>query len=223
AEGEFGLATVEPGSRHGDRERDAHVRAERGSVDPAALLEGAIGASDAALAVDDEGDHVVLARDPAIGAQLTQRESEVADAVSGDRERLAHHGDAAGAAGCRQGVLMGALGLVIDQLGGHREVASCLLGVLLAERLEFVARSRVEVARSDLVRERRLGDALAHRRVLVVRTVDAAARTVPEGSAVCRIAAVTVGATVALAAVASERTVTRAAAVAGRATLARLA
>jgi hypothetical protein len=48
-------------------------------------------------------------------------------------------------------MLMRELGIFVDQARRHREVPSDLVGVLLAESLQLVARAGVEIARSDLL------------------------------------------------------------------------
>src|SRR5690606_24669446 len=152
--------------------------------------------------------------DAASGAQLAQRQGEVAGGVGGDRKGLAHHGDTAGAAGRRQRMLVRALRLLIDQLRGHRQMTSRLLGVLLAERLQFIACGSGKITSGDLIRQRRLRDVLADGRELIDRAIDAAARPVPErltltgltailaavpvGAALTRLGAVTTVRTVAL-------------------------
>ncbi|OIJ30783.1 hypothetical protein BK819_15360 [Microbacterium sp. LCT-H2] len=69
-------------------------------------------------------------------------------------------------------------GILVDQPGRHRQVSGDELGVLLAERLQLVARGRVQVACGDLVREARLIEP----RTLVRRV----GRTFPAGAATLR-------------------------------------
>jgi hypothetical protein len=53
-------------------------------------------------------------------------------------------------------MLVGELGVVVDEPSGHHEVASHLVGVLLRERLQLDARRLVEIRRPDVVRDLRL-------------------------------------------------------------------
>ena len=96
--GEFGLALVESGTRHRDGEAHLHGDGQFGPIDRTTDLECAVGTTDAALAVDHERKLVVAARDPAVRAELAQREGEIPRRVGGDGERLADDGDAARAA-----------------------------------------------------------------------------------------------------------------------------
>ena len=171
-------------ARHGDRELDAHRRRQSRPVDRAADLERAIGTADAALAVDHERDLVVAPGDPAVRAQLAQRESEIAGRIGGDREGLAHDRDAARATGCRHRVLVCELGVHLDELRRHREVTRHPLGVLLAQCLEFVARTRGQILRRDLVGNERIVVVRANRTVLLGTiqldgTIDATAGRAP--------------------------------------------
>ena len=68
----LGLAEVEPRAGHGDRELHADCRRQCRPIDRAAHFESAVGPAHAALAVDHEGDLIVLAGDAAVGAQLAQ-------------------------------------------------------------------------------------------------------------------------------------------------------
>ena len=190
AERELGLPAIETGAGHRDGESHAHGRSKGGAIDRTPLFECAIRPADTALAVDDERDLIVVSGDATVGAQLPQCEGEVADAVGGDREGLTHDGDAPGAARCGQGVLMRTGGVIVDELGDHCKVTCDLLGVLFAEGLQLVARSRMQVARGDLVRQRRLGNTLANRGVLVDRPVDATTGTVAVRRALALIAVV---------------------------------
>ena len=90
--------TAQLGARHGTPE-----------------LERPIGTTDAPLAVDHQRQLVVAAGDAAVGAQLAQREREVAGRVGGDRDGLAHDADAAGATCRREGVPVGERGILVDQ------------------------------------------------------------------------------------------------------------
>src|SRR5690606_25294607 len=83
----------------------------------------------------------------------------------------------------REGVLMRAGGVVVDELRDHREVTRDLFCILLAESLQLVACRGMQVACGDLVRQRRLGNTLTHRSELVDRAVDATARPVAERTA----------------------------------------
>src|SRR5690606_11080849 len=103
----------------------------------------------------------ILARDAAVGAQLTQRESEIPHGVRGDRERLAHHGDATGPTRGRQRVTVGQFGVGVDEAGRHHEVLGDTLRVLRAEGLQLVAGDTVELL---------VGDVLGDGRVVVTRT-----------------------------------------------------
>ena len=131
---------------------------ERAAVDGAADLERAVGAADAALAVDHERDLVVAAGDPAVGAQFAQREGEVARRVGGDRERS--RGRRAMRPARRDAddrVLVRELGVVVDELRRHREVARDPLGVLLAQGLQLVARAAaLRSCGGDLVGDERI-------------------------------------------------------------------
>ncbi|MGQ3011925.1 MAG: hypothetical protein ACT6QR_15470, partial [Microbacterium aurantiacum] len=46
--------------------------------------------------------------------------------------------------------------IIFDEAGRHREVSRDLVGVLLAQRLQFVPRRTVEVPRGDLLGDRRI-------------------------------------------------------------------
>ncbi|MEV8220804.1 hypothetical protein AB0O65_13740, partial [Microbacterium sp. NPDC077391] len=98
-----------------------------------------------------------------------------------------------------------------------------LFCILLAEGLQLVACRGVQVACGDLVRQRRLGNALTHRSELVDRAVDATARPVAERTAGTLVAIlprpVTVGTTLTLRAVTIRTTLTRLGTVTIRTTL----
>ncbi len=128
-----GVVLVEAGAGHRDGEPDLRLEREVLAVDGAAELEGAVGTPDAALAVDHERDLVVGAGDAAEGAQLAEREGEVADRVGGDGEALADDRDAAGPTCGGQGVPVGELRVVVDEPCRHDEVPRHLVGVLLRQ------------------------------------------------------------------------------------------
>ena len=89
---------VESSARHRDGQAHLDGNGQLGTVHCATDFERTVGTTDAALAVDHEGKLVVAARDPAIRAELAQREGEVTGGVGRDRERLADDRDAARAA-----------------------------------------------------------------------------------------------------------------------------
>ncbi|WP_146116732.1 hypothetical protein [Microbacterium sp. MYb64] len=81
---------------------------------------------------------------------------------------------------------MSELRILVDELGGHREVTRDLLGVLLAEGLQLIARRRVQIAGRDLIGKLGITRPIRCERVATravaraVRTIVAAAvRTVP--------------------------------------------
>ena len=135
----LGLAEIEACPRHGDRQLHTDRSVQRGAVHRATHLEGAVGAADAPLAVDHERDLVVASRDAPVGAQLAQRESEIARRIGRDRERLPDDRDAPGTSRRRQCMLVRQRGVLVDELRRHRQVARDLVGVLLAQRLQLVA------------------------------------------------------------------------------------
>ncbi|XNN87645.1 hypothetical protein ACL00T_15075 [Curtobacterium flaccumfaciens] len=90
-----------------------------------------------------------------------ERGGEVAEAVRGDRGRLPDDTDTTGTTSSAQGVLVGRLGVVVDEERSCYEVPRDPVGVVLAEGLQLHPGRRVEVARLDL-----LGDL----RVVVART-----------------------------------------------------
>ncbi len=154
-QGALRLAEVQPCARHRDRELHADLGRQGAPVDGATDLEGAVGTTDPPLAVDEQCDLVVAAGDPAIGAQFAHGKGEVPERVRGDRDGLTDDRDASGAAGCRERVLVRELRVVVDEACGHREMTGDLLGVLLAEGLQFIARSPVEILRRHVGGQRR--------------------------------------------------------------------
>ncbi|REC96720.1 hypothetical protein DEU35_3399 [Microbacterium sp. AG157] len=155
----IGLSEVETRTGHRDRQLHAHGDGQRRAVDSAPLFERAVRATDAALTVDDQRKLFVGAGDTAVRAQLAKRQGEIPHRVSGDGDRLSDHADASRASGCRQRVLVGELRVLVNHASRHREVAGDVVGVVLAEGLQLVARRAREIEGGDLLGD--LGPALA--------------------------------------------------------------
>ena len=80
-----------------------------------------------------------------MGAQLAQREGEVAGRVGGDRDGLADDADPAGATRGGEGVPVGERGILVDEPAGHDQVLGDAVGVVLAEGPELAAGDLVEL------------------------------------------------------------------------------
>ena len=72
----FRLAEIEACAGHRDGELDPNTRSELRAIDAATQLEGCVGATHAALAVDHERDLIVIAGDPTISAEFPQRQAK---------------------------------------------------------------------------------------------------------------------------------------------------
>lgn len=111
------LAEVETGAGHRDGEVDALLGVELRGVGFETGLERLLGAAEAALAVDHQCEVAVESAQAAVGAQLAQRQGEVAGAVGGDREGLTGDGDAPRAPARREGVLVREGRVIVDEQG----------------------------------------------------------------------------------------------------------
>ncbi len=124
-------------------------------------LQRLLRAAQATLAVGHDGPLVIRAGDPPRRAQFRQRFGVTVREIGGKAERLACGGQA------RRKLLRGAgvgvclLGVLVDEPTGHHEVTADELGLHTHKRPQFGADVSVEVRGVDVVRQRKLVEALS--------------------------------------------------------------
>src|SRR5690606_10600678 len=120
-------------------------------------LQGSFGPSDAPFAVGDHGEVAVLARDATRGPQLRQRLLPSARHVGRDTGRLTHRADPGGSAACVEGVLVGAFGILVEQVARGDQVLGHQVGQRLGQGTQFVADLLVQSVREGVLGQLRSG------------------------------------------------------------------
>ena len=122
-EADVGLAEVSAGARGNEHELDLLGEIQRRGVGRIDDLHGLLGVAEPALSVRFHGTQRLVAAHAANGANLTQGFLVAARRVGGQGRGLTDHVDASGAANRSLRMLVGGLGVEVDKLTGHDEVA----------------------------------------------------------------------------------------------------
>jgi len=105
---------------------------------------------------------VVTSRDATVRPELTKRESEIADRVRRDRQRLANDRDATRSTSSRYRMCVSKRGIRIDQERDHREMPGHAIRILLAQRLQLRPSDAVEVLGLHIIGQDRIVVTTSH-------------------------------------------------------------
>jgi len=134
---------------------------------------------------------VITSRDATVGPELTKRESEIADRVRRDRQRLANDGDATGSTSSGYRVCVSERGIRIDQSRDHHEMPGYAIRIFLAQRLQLRAGDAVEVFGLHIIGDERIVVTSPHglgtEGVTILDLLGAATLVAGSGSTLARI------------------------------------
>ena len=177
-EADVGLSQV--GTRAGGNEHELNLLGQLkgrgiGGVDD---VDSLVGVAQPALGIGLNGAQRLVAAHTAHGANLAQRLLISARGIRGQSSGLADNVDAAGAAHGSLRMLVGGLGVEVDQLASHHEVAGDDVAVGTGQRHECARGIAIKLGGAHAGRNRRLirvgGHILVGRRVVLVVGVLAA-------------------------------------------------
>jgi len=137
---QLGLAHIKPGARPRNGELHLHSFRQGCSLHFTSELQSFIGSTQTPFAVHHQRQLVIRARKPAIGAKLAKGEGKVTQQISGDAHRFTGNRNPARFAGSGQRVLVGSLGIIINDARGHHQMSGDPLRVFLGECFELSPR-----------------------------------------------------------------------------------
>jgi len=127
-------------------------------------LKGLVDVAQCPLAVDLDGSVEIEAGQSSGGTNLSKRLAVVAGEISGDSSRLPDDGDAARVGRGVARVLVGRLGIVVEEALNHNQVPGDVLSVGTSQSAQIAPRTALKVCWLDVVRDLGLGDTLTLRR-----------------------------------------------------------